>query len=424
MAKIPAAIFLVMLALSSLASAVGTESDPFLGEQHEFGHVPIDKTAPQYRLFYWLFKARTRDPRAPLVVWIEGGPGCSCQEAVFMEHGPFRMVGASRNYKLNPYSWNTIADVLFTDSPIGTGLSNCSETSRIPTDADGVAEDFAGFLTNFLESHPEYDRHSTPIYFTGHSYAGHFVPAIVKVLLSRGFAYQIKGIMLGNPHTDPHALSWSYPTFAYRNKLISTVTYLAGMAARAIYEILDSVGWKNAAFLLYKMARGIAAGVFTPHFQQGDIRGIEMPYSSFLYVMKTIVLKHLKMEDLNWMDCNPVITSDRLALDHIRDYTPYLEELLDKNITMMFYYGDTDFICSTASWEFMNAKMKWHGAEGFGKEPMHTWWMNGVAKGQYKKYDNMWYIRVYEAGHIVFFYQPEFAIDVLAKLIQVTRDKN
>ena len=55
-----------------------------------------------------------------LVVWLTGGPGCSL--AIFYENGPFK-INDNLTLKLNPYSWNTNANMLYVDQPVGTGYS-------------------------------------------------------------------------------------------------------------------------------------------------------------------------------------------------------------------------------------------------------------------------------------------------------------
>lgn len=49
---------------------------------------------------------------------ILGGPGCSGLLGMFLEHGPFR-VKEGGNLQINPYSWSTLAGVVF----LGKSLS-------------------------------------------------------------------------------------------------------------------------------------------------------------------------------------------------------------------------------------------------------------------------------------------------------------
>lgn len=49
--------------------------------------------ASNHNLFYWLFKNQVK-VNAPLVLWLNGGPGSSSMFGLFVENGPLRV---SRN---------------------------------------------------------------------------------------------------------------------------------------------------------------------------------------------------------------------------------------------------------------------------------------------------------------------------------------
>lgn len=69
------------------------------------------------------FEARSNPSTAPLVAWFNGGPGCSSLIGLFQENGPCQFVGNDTTPSLNPYSWNTYANMLYVDQPIGAGFS-------------------------------------------------------------------------------------------------------------------------------------------------------------------------------------------------------------------------------------------------------------------------------------------------------------
>jgi len=56
-------------------------------------------------------------------LWLTGGPGCGSEIGLFWENGPWRQDPGSEAIKENPYSWNTIANMLYIDQPIGAGFS-------------------------------------------------------------------------------------------------------------------------------------------------------------------------------------------------------------------------------------------------------------------------------------------------------------
>ena len=56
-------------------------------------------------LFYWYHEAVTNAADKPLILWLNGGPGCSSLGGMFTELGPF-VVQMNGSVTLNPYSWN------------------------------------------------------------------------------------------------------------------------------------------------------------------------------------------------------------------------------------------------------------------------------------------------------------------------------
>ena len=87
--------------------------------RHWAGHIPVRGTG---HLFYWLFEAWEAPTTAPLVVWFNGGPGCTSMDGLFLENGPFRLTD-KLDVTVHPHAWPKVANVLYVDQPVGTGLS-------------------------------------------------------------------------------------------------------------------------------------------------------------------------------------------------------------------------------------------------------------------------------------------------------------
>ena len=78
-------------------------------------------------LFFWFFPAQSRASEAPLILWLQGGPGWPTMYGIFKEHGPFligwdEFTGKPMLLK-NIYSWNINHNMLYIDNPVGTGFS-------------------------------------------------------------------------------------------------------------------------------------------------------------------------------------------------------------------------------------------------------------------------------------------------------------
>ena len=152
-------------------------------------------------------------------MWLTGGPGCASELALFYENGPY-MFDDDANVILNPYSWNTEANLLFVDQPVGTGFSSAGVRDYTRNSKD-VAEDMATFFRGWLEENPQFKGRD--FFITGESYAGHYIPAIGYYFLNDAtdIELNLKGLAIGNGLTSPF---WQYPqytTFSYENDLIS-----------------------------------------------------------------------------------------------------------------------------------------------------------------------------------------------------------
>lgn len=59
----------------------------------------------------------------PVVVWFNGGPGCSSMLGLMQENGPLIIDDGETTVKTNDYPWNTNLNMLWIDSPAGVGWS-------------------------------------------------------------------------------------------------------------------------------------------------------------------------------------------------------------------------------------------------------------------------------------------------------------
>jgi carboxypeptidase C (cathepsin A) len=120
------------------------------------GHLTVDETRSS-NLFYWLFERPNDALSAPLVIWLNGGPGCSSMDGLFLELGPLRLDGEKLDtIKINPYSWHNVANMMFVDQPVGTGLSYTVAKDGYATNDDMINDHFYKFLQTFFKLHDRY----------------------------------------------------------------------------------------------------------------------------------------------------------------------------------------------------------------------------------------------------------------------------
>ena len=62
-----------------------------IGESYA-GLLPISSKADEdAKLYFWFFPSTSTEPAEdiPLIIWLNGGPGCSSLEGLLQENGPF-----------------------------------------------------------------------------------------------------------------------------------------------------------------------------------------------------------------------------------------------------------------------------------------------------------------------------------------------
>ncbi|KAG6477220.1 hypothetical protein ZIOFF_066472 [Zingiber officinale] len=206
---------------------------PQVGFQQFSGYITVDELR-QRALFYYFAEAEVDPSTKPLVVWLNGGPGCSSVGVgAFSENGPFRPKGEM--LVRNEYSWNKViashifaeANMLYLETPAGVGFSYSRDSSFY----DGVndkmtARDNLVFLRRWFTRFPEYK--SRDLYIAGESYAGHYVPQLANLMVdlnNKDKIFNLKGIALGNPVLEFSTDFNSRAEFFWSHGLISDSTY-------------------------------------------------------------------------------------------------------------------------------------------------------------------------------------------------------
>ncbi|KAL5543223.1 hypothetical protein UlMin_010933 [Ulmus minor] len=210
---------------------VGLPGQPPVSFKHYAGYVKVNESHGR-ALFYWFFEA-IKDPQdKPLVLWLNGGPGCSSiGYGAAEELGPFfPQKGSKPLLKFNPYTWNNAANLLFLESPVGVGFSYTNTSSDIKSLGDSItAKDSYIFLINWFRRFPQFKSHD--FYISGESYAGHYVPNLSEVIfdsnkqVSKEYYINLKGFMIGNALLDDETDQIGMIDYAWDHAVISDSLY-------------------------------------------------------------------------------------------------------------------------------------------------------------------------------------------------------
>ncbi|KAF2200240.1 alpha/beta-hydrolase [Delitschia confertaspora ATCC 74209] len=166
-----------------------------IGESYA-GLLPISDAEDETRkLFFWFFPSTDSDLHEEIVIWLNGGPGCSSLSGFLTENGPFTWMAGTAAPVQNPYSWTNLTNMIWIEQPVGVGYTQ--GTPNI-TDEVELAQEFIGFYKQFVDA---FDAHGYKVYVTGESYAGYYVPYIADAFIGANDTnyYNLAGISINDP---------------------------------------------------------------------------------------------------------------------------------------------------------------------------------------------------------------------------------
>ena len=106
---------------------------------------------------------------APLVLWLQGGPGGSSLFGLFIEHGPF-FVDEALALNEREISWSKKYNMLYIDQPAGTGFSFTDDARGYAKNQYDVSKDLYEALSQFYQLFPGLLQNE--FFVTGESYGG------------------------------------------------------------------------------------------------------------------------------------------------------------------------------------------------------------------------------------------------------------
>ncbi|KAF9454245.1 alpha/beta-hydrolase [Macrolepiota fuliginosa MF-IS2] len=155
-------------------------------EQSFAGNIPVQRAGhPNNTLFFVGFEKSNGSLTAPSSdnntdpwgIWLNGGPGSSSLYGLFFENGPIHIDEVNYSASPNNRSWSQLVDYFWIDQPVGVGFSTADSDGYVH-DEDQMGADFMGFLGNLVKVFPS--LRTRPLYITGESYAGMYIPYIMK----------------------------------------------------------------------------------------------------------------------------------------------------------------------------------------------------------------------------------------------------
>ncbi|XP_062157207.1 serine carboxypeptidase-like 28 [Alnus glutinosa] len=395
------------------------------------GYIPVDPQAGR-ALFYWLIEApANRGPSSrPLVLWLNGGPGCSSVAyGASEEVGPFRVRPDGKTLSLSPYAWNAEANLLFLDSPAGVGFSYTNTSEDIYTVGDQrTAKDAYTFLVKWFQRFSQYKHR--PFYIAGESYAGHYIPELSQIIVrgNKGIKNPVinfKGFLLGNPLIDDYYDNIGTHEYWWNHGLISDATYEAlNKSCRddtflfprdecnaALSQAISEFGNINPYSIYTKPCYDDGGSTHNvklplPWTFRGRDDCVVMYTKKYMNSTSVQLAFHVNLSRAPhpWLTCSYAVRNN--WTDSPKSMLPIFKELIAAGIRIWVYSGDTDAILPLTATRYSIKALRLKTVTNW-----YAWYDNHQQVGGWSQvYKGLTYATVRGAGHEVPMSQPRLAL--------------
>lgn len=391
----------------------------------------LDVKLLQKHFFYWFFESRNDPANDPVILWLNGGPGCSLTTGLFRELGP-SLINSKIEPEFNPYSWNNNALVVFLDQPVGVGYSYTDDPLAYHNLTYAAANDVYVFLELFFKRFPQFQGRE--FHLAGESYGGHYLPTIAQEVLKHSDrSFNLTSVIIGNGNTNP-LVQWPY--------FQPMVCGLGGVAAvvnasaceqmivdtpKCVKAIEDCYASNNVSLcqfadqlcedLMRSAYKDTHRSPYDMRLKCDEVDCDELSNRVVEFLRKPDVIRQVGAAVDGFVLCNHSVSETfSTTADHVRPFHEYVADLLDRDIPVLIYAGDKDWICNWLGNEAWTKVLEWKYGREFAEAKPHQWiTADGEAAGLATNYAHFLFVRVFDAGHMVPSDQPAHAFDMLTK---------
>ncbi|XP_034144526.1 probable serine carboxypeptidase CPVL [Esox lucius] len=391
------------------------------------GYLTVNKKYNS-NLYFWFFPAQEQPANAPVLLWLQGGPGGTSMFGLFVEHGPY-VVFKNLTVGYREFPWTSRYSVLYIDNPVGTGFSFTDDDNGFAQNQDDVGRDLYSALTQFFQIFPEYQ--SNPFYATGESYAGKYVPAIGYYIHKNNPTAKVqinfKGVAIGDGLCDPELMLGGYGDFLYQTGMIDMLQkqYVEQQTDSGV-QLIRQEKWVEAFEVFDRLLNGDiepypsffqnATGC-TNYFNYLQCREpADQGYFS-QFVTLAEVRHSIHVGNLTFHDGSEV--EKHLVQDVMKSIKPWLATLMD-NYRVLIYSGQLDVIVAAPLTERFLPTVNWTGADEFSKAPRFHWKVqpeDTEVAGYVRQVGEFYQVIIRGGGHILPYDQPERSFDMIDRFL-------
>ncbi|KAK9063863.1 hypothetical protein SSX86_017735 [Deinandra increscens subsp. villosa] len=427
---------------------LGLPGQPPVSFNQYAGYVTVNESHGR-ALFYWFFEAADSPKNKPLLLWLNGGPGCSSIGFGGLEElGPFMVQKGKSKLLLNKNAWNKAANLLFLESPVGVGFSYTNTSNDLKQLGDKItAKDSYTFLTSWFKRFPQYKTHE--FYISGESYAGHYVPQLAELIydnnkmITEQDRINFKGFMIGNALLDDETDQTGMVNYAWDHAVISDRVYhdvqtkcnfsnpnssvacdTALSAYFQVYRIIDMyslyvpscVDTSSNSTQRTHMQGNVSPRAFSMHkawhMKPSGYDPCQSEYTES-YLNKPDVQSSLHANTTKipypWTHCSDAIT---LWNDAPESVLPIIKKLVTGGIRVWVYSGDTDGRIPVTSTRLSLRKLGLKTVQEWS-----PWYSKSQVGGWTIEYDGLMFVTIRGAGHQVPTFKPKEALQLVTHFL-------
>ncbi|EPS93871.1 hypothetical protein FOMPIDRAFT_1026396 [Fomitopsis schrenkii] len=429
--------------------------DPAVKQYSGYLDIAEDK-----HLFFWFFEARHKPDDAPLLLWLNGGPGCSSSTGLLFELGPCAVSDNGANVTYNEHSWNQHANVIFLDQPVDVGFSYADAGTSVNT-SPVAGKDVHAFLQLFLGRFSKYA--DAPFHIAAESYGGTYAPNIASIIHNENKALaaataldvsapgvvhiNLASVMLGNGLTNPYVQYASIPDWACEGpyavyddpegpecQALRTKVPTCQRLLKSCYDFNSRLTCVPALLYCNSQLMGplIQLG-YNPYDvrkkcdreRDGDLCYQQMSWIE-TWMNQPAVKRALGVDPARSFESCNMQVNQAFALqgDGAHNSAALLPALVEDGVRLLVYAGNADMMCNFIGNERWVEQLETSFREEFAAMEAAPWVTSGTGVragtvrtggGGGATAGNVTFVAVHEAGHMVPYDQPEAGLDLVTR---------
>ncbi|XP_076468923.1 venom serine carboxypeptidase-like [Babylonia areolata] len=385
------------------------------------GYITVNKKYNS-NMFFWFFPAETLQSQAPVLLWVNGGPGRTSLVGALLENGPLEVNAEGTQLKRRAVSWTKHFSMLYVDNPVDVGYSFTKDEAGLATNMKNVSTDLYSVLVQFFQMFPQFSHQ--PFYVGGQSYAGKYVPALGCYIHERNTDPQtprqhiinFKGIYVGAAFCDPERMMPVFPDFLYHTGLISDTHRL-----KLKEELIKAFQGKIDFTYLIQVYVGLGNKLGIDSFDhllgrqasnEGSLEGV----NRFMLSTAARVKLHVGFAPTARKPLSSLKVCRTLDGD-IPLHTNRENGFLMDHYKVLHYSGNLDVVVNVPMTEAFLDHVQWAGQEEYRQHERQIWRVNGELAGWFVTIRNFTRVVIRNSGHMAPYDQPERTLDMMKKFV-------